>query len=194
MTELPLTSKGSETRQRILIEARNLLVTLGPKGLVMREVAKRCTITLGNLQYYFANSDALLAAVIYTEAEKDQRTMVRLLANRKSQRSVLRGIVDELIQRWRRESAVIFSLLNLMALHDENFKALYARIYAKHYEVLEQAIALAAPGNTPKEYARRARLVSALIDGAPYQTQVGSTKAFLADVAQHALRIAKGAE
>lgn len=192
MEKQSLTVKGTGTRDKILQEARNLLVSYGTSRLVMREVAKRCDIKLGNLQYYFASREILLEAIISREAQQDIHTIRGVFDSKKTPRAKLRVIVDGLLHRWRGESAVIFSTLNLYSLHDDTFKALYARIYAAHYKALEEAIALVSPGVSQKEYARRARLMSALIDGAAYQTEVGRQSTFLADVISYSYNIAIG--
>ncbi|MEQ9452542.1 MAG: TetR family transcriptional regulator [Pseudomonadales bacterium] len=192
MERRSLTAKGQETRERILLEGRKLLVAYGNGGLTMREVAKRCAIKLGNLQYYFASREVLLEAIISNEAEQDVATIRGVFASNKSSRAKLQAIIDGLLQRWRGESAVVFSTLNLYSLHDANFKALYTRIYAAHYKALEEAIAHVSPDASRKECARRARLMSALIDGAAYQTDVGRHASFMTDVASHAYSIALG--
>lgn len=192
MEKQVLTAKGTGTREKILRQARKLLVSHGTSGLVMREVAKHCDIKLGNLQYYFASREILLEAIISREAQQDIDKIRGVFDSKKTPRAKLRTIVDGLLYRWRGESAVIFSTLNLYSLHDDTFKALYARIYAAHYVALEEAITLASPGASPKEYAKRARLMSALIDGAAYQTDVGRQASFLADVASYSYNIAIG--
>ena len=70
-----LTSKGLATRQRILEAARAILVDEGFERLILREVADRCGMTLGNLQYYFATRDDLLATLIQQEADADIATI-----------------------------------------------------------------------------------------------------------------------
>ncbi len=192
MDKQSLTAKGTGTREKILQEARTLLVSHGISGLVMREVAKRCDIKLSNVQYYFASREILLEVIISKEAQQDIDTIRSVFDSKKTPRAKLRTIVDGLLQRWRSESAVIFSALNLYSLHDDTFKALYAQIYAAHYVALEEAIALASPGASQKEYAKRARLMSALIDGAAYQTDVGRLPTFLADIASCSYNIAIG--
>ena len=50
-----LTRKGHSTRDRILNETLTLLQEQWYDGVSLREVAKRCEIKLGNLQYYLFN-------------------------------------------------------------------------------------------------------------------------------------------
>ena len=49
-----------------------------------------------------------------------------------------------------------------------------------------------SPGHSKREYATRARLLCALIDGVPYQTNIGPKKKFLSRVQAHAYEIAVG--
>lgn len=61
------TAKGLETRARIVKAARELLVAEGPDALALRGVATHAGMSLGNLQFYFPDLDALLAAVLAEE-------------------------------------------------------------------------------------------------------------------------------
>lgn len=167
----PATAKGSSTRLKILAAAREALVARGREGLVMREIADKCGIRLGNLQYYFPTTETLLLAVVEAEAARDLETMEAANRRTASPAEALESIVRELITRWRGDSGPIYAILNLQSLHKEAFRQLFRKIYAEHYRVLEAAIDRLVPGLPPAECAMRARLLTALIDGTPYQTQ-----------------------
>ena len=185
-----LTSKGATTRSNILAEARRILVERGYQGLVMREVADGCRIKLGNLQYYFPTAESLVLAVIDQEGQKDLATIQRAMENQRNPVAALRAIATELITRWRGDSGPIYATLNLLALHNEAYRSLYARIYENHYAALESVINAAKPGLANREYRRRARLMTALIDGSSYQTGVGRKSEFLALVVEKACALA----
>ena len=55
-------SRGEASRQRILDTARTLLEEEGLERFILREIAKRADMGLGNLQYYFPARDDLLDA------------------------------------------------------------------------------------------------------------------------------------
>ena len=138
MAATELTPKGAATRQAIMDVARTILLKEGYQRLAMREVAHRCGIKLGNLQYYFATRDALLTAVIQREADKDIATIQAALREDKS--LALRATVSELVSRWRGESGIVFTTLNLLMQHDPDYRALYQRIYKNFHAAIEEAI------------------------------------------------------
>jgi AcrR family transcriptional regulator len=57
------TSKGLQRREQILAVARNLLVEEGYNRFVLREIAARSGMAIGNLQYYFRARELLLGVV-----------------------------------------------------------------------------------------------------------------------------------
>ena len=85
--------KGEQRRQDILACARTLLVEDGYDGFVLREVAARVGVTLGNLQYYFATRDDLLEAVIRAEFGRNQRDIAALSAGPRPAREKLEGLL-----------------------------------------------------------------------------------------------------
>ncbi len=190
MIKEQLTSKGASTRDRILREARRALVTSGFQGLVLREVAEACAMKLGNLQYYFPTVDDLLLAVIEAEAQKDRELISRARAGADDPEHALRALVVELVTRWRGDAATIYATLTLLSQHSRSYRRLYSRIYDGHYAALEALIGAACPGLAEAECATRARLTTALIDGAPFQTRVGRKSDFLARVVDQACELA----
>ncbi len=155
----------------------------------MREVAEQCGIRLGNLQYYFPTTEALVLAVIEAESRKDVESMENASLHAKSPAEALEGLVRELLTRWR-ESGPLYAILNQQSLHSEAYRTLFQSIYREHYRVLETAIDRLVPGLPPAECAMRARLLSALIDGSPYQTQT-RRKSFTDRIVSQALAIAR---
>ena len=188
-----LSDKGSATRVRVLAQARELLVRKGYGNLVMREVAEVCGMKLGNLQYYFPTHDALVMAIIEAETALDVEAVENVLQKHQEPEKRLRAVVNELVTRWRGESGVVFSTLNLLVLHNKVYHAIYHEIRSVYYGFLEEVIAATSPGQTKQEYATRARLLCALIDGVPFQTNIGRKADYLARVQELAYAIAIGA-
>ena len=185
-----LTSKGSTTKTKILNAARDLLVKKGYDKLVLREVAKTCDIKLGNLQYYFPTVDDLVLAVIDVERQRDLVTVQKAIEKERDPAAALDKIIVELVSRWRSDAGSIYATLNLLSLHHDSYKELYDNIYANHYAELEALIAAAIPSLTKTECAKRARLVTALIDGSAYQTNVGTACKFFSAIIDTATNIA----
>lgn len=184
------TPKGSLTRARILAEARALLVEGGYDAVALREVAKRAAIKLGNLQYYFATRDALLIALIEAEAVSDIDNIGKAFDGPDTSQAALRKTVHGLITRWMGSSGTVFATLNYLSTQRPVFRALHRRIYRKFYGQLEKAIEQADPGHSKEEYANRALLLAALIDGAPIQAIAGNKQRLQRIVANQAVNIA----
>ncbi len=189
MNAEPTTRKGISTRARVLETARALLVEHGYEGLVMRDVAARCGMKLGNLQYYFATREALLTTIIELEADKDIAT-IETSMQEADDVAALRATVTELLARWRGDSGVIFATLNLLMQHNDVYRNLYQRIYRNFYAAIEAAIRCALPELDARECALRARLLSALVDGAAMQTGTSRKSEFRSRLVDEACRIA----
>lgn len=188
----PRSRKGAATRARILQAARRMLITQGYDGMVMRNVAAAADMTLGNLQHYFPTREALLAAVVSAEAESDLADIRRLRDREQAPEALLRTTVQALIRKWRGESGKVTALLGFLAQHLPVFREMYREVYEAFYRELALTISELDAGIGEREALRRARLVTALLDGASQQVNRGESARFLDQVADEALRIAGG--
>lgn len=186
------TPKGSTTRDRILDAARDRLIEHGIDRFALRELADSLEIKLSNLQYYFKTREALVLQVLEEEAERDRAVIKTRQQELKDPRDAFRAIVQDLITRWRGDSGVLFSTLGMMAIHNKEYRKLYRSIYANFYLELEEPLRRLVPGLAESEIALRARLITALIDGAPMQTQIASKPGFLQRIQEQAESIARG--
>ena len=185
------TPKGSTTRDRILAAARKRLIECGIDRFALRELADSLEIKLGNLQYYFKTREALVLQVLEEEAERD-RTIIRThQQNLKNPKDAFRAIVQDLTTRWRGDSGVLFSTLGTLAIHNKAYRKLYRSIYASFYLELEAPLRSLNPTLSESEIALRARLITALIDGAPMQTQIANKPIFLQRIQEQAESIAQ---
>jgi len=183
-----LPSKGQQRQQEILAAARRLLVEDGYDCFILREVAARVGVTLGNLQYYYATRDDLLEAVIRTEFARNQREIAELSAGARPPGEKLASVVRHLIHVWAREGGRVYVVMSLLAIHHPRFAALHREIYGAFYEGLLPVLGEMRPKLKAVELRRRARLVTALVDGALVQVP-GRT--FLADAVAAALAVAE---
>ena len=62
-------SKGQIRRRQIIDMSKQVLISAGYNGLVLRDIAERIGITHGNLQYYFSTKNDLLMAIFDEEIE-----------------------------------------------------------------------------------------------------------------------------
>ena len=112
------------------------------------------------------------------------------MASGASPEAIFKGIVSDLVTRWRGASGVLFSTLGTLALHHPGFKQLYREIYAEFYRALEGPLRVMNPGMSIDEISLRVRLITALIDGSSMQIRVGGVTRYLARIQAEAVRIA----
>ncbi len=186
-----LTPKGVSTKERIVKSARQRLVEGGLDALVMRELAESLDIKLGNLQYYFKTRDDLILEVMEVEAVRDVAAINQALEQSAEPSTALAAVVADLVARWRGKSGILWSLLGLLAAHDDRFRQLYRQIYLRFYEVLETILEALNPALPSHEVTVRARLITALIDGSSMQIRVGNVNAYLERVQREAIAIAE---
>ena len=179
--------KGARRRTEILDVARRLLVERGYDRVVMRDVATRVGVTLGNLQYYFPTRDDLLEGVVRAEFARNQAEIAALSSGPRPARQKLAAITEHLIDVWAREGGRVYVVMSLLALHHRRFAKLHHEIYAAFYDGLLPVLRELRPGATTAELRRVARLVTTLIDGALVQVP---GRAFVADAVATVLRIA----
>jgi len=161
--------KGELRRAEILAAARKLLVDHGYDRFVMREIAARVGVQLGNLQYYYASRDDLLEAVIRAEFERNQREVAALATGERPPRRKLESITRHLIEVWAKEGGRVYAVMSLLALHQKRFRALHREIYAAFYDALLPVLREFQPRASRTELLSRARLITTLIDGALVQ-------------------------
>ena len=182
-----LPTKGEQRQAEIVSAARRLLVDDGYDCFVLREVAARLDMTIGNLQYYYATRDDLLEAVIHAEFARNQQEIARLSATRLEPVGKLEAIVRHLVHVWAKDGGRVYVVMSLLAIHHERFGDLHREIYAAFYDGLAPVLAELQPKLRPSELRRRARLVTALVDGALVQVP---GPGFMADTVAAAIRIA----
>lgn len=184
----PVGRKGELRRAEILAVARKLLVEEGYDCFVMREIAGRTGIMLGNLQYYYASRDDLLEAVIRAEFEKNQAEIATITGADRSPRKKIETVTRYLVDAWAREGGWVYVVMSLLSLHQPRFRALHREIYAAFYEGLLPVLKEIRPQASRAELLSRARLITTLIDGALVQV---ADRTFLARLVEAVLRVAQ---
>ena len=184
------TSKGNQTRARIVAAARQKLIDQGVDAFALRELANSLDLKLGNLQYYFKTREALILEVLQQEATDDIDLIRANQARSQTAQDALNAMVRDLVVRWRGDSGVLMSALGTLALHKTDFRRLHRSIYAVFYEALEMPLRAFNPVLGDAEIQLRVRLITALIDGSSMQTQIGDVDDFLDRVQQQAELIA----
>lgn len=161
--------KGELRRAEILAAARRLLVEDGYDRFVLRELAGRVGVMLGNLQYYYATRDDLLEAVIRAEFAANQAEIAAIAGGPGSADTRLAAVTTHLIEVWAREGGRVYAVMSFLALHHPRFRTLHREIYAAFYESLLPVLRELRPRARRAELLDAARLVTTVIDGALVQ-------------------------
>ncbi|MEM1132383.1 MAG: TetR/AcrR family transcriptional regulator [Pseudomonadota bacterium] len=182
-----LTSKGQTKRDEILKVAREILSESGYDSVSLRDIASRLDIKLGNLQYYFSTRENLFVALIEREGERDIEIIRSHLAARDDPREAFNLIAQELLRRWRGESAMVYLLMHVLRTHRPAFEDLYKKTYRRHYEAFSELIEQMRPELSESEILRKAQIVTSMLDGALLQMVSPSQKdSFNADIVREA--------
>lgn len=161
--------KGESRRAEILAAARRVLVEHGYDRFVLREIAARVGVMLGNLQYYFATRDDLLEAVIRAEFAANHAEIAVIANGPGDAGARLAAITRHLIAVWARDGGRVYAVMSFLALHHDRFRALHREIYAAFYESLLPVLRELRPRASRSELVETARLVTTVIDGALVQ-------------------------
>ncbi len=168
-----LSHRGQVRRDALLATARELLVEEGFDQFVLRRVAAKAQMKLGNLQYYFATRDDLLEAVIRAEFDRDLEA-VRQATTVESAEG-LKTAARALVRNWTTGAGSIFGTMSLLAYHHERFRELNREIYETFYRELGVLVRRVSPGLREAEVGARARLITSVLDGVAMQIHAGAT-------------------
>lgn len=161
--------RGATRRTAVVDVARRVLLGAGLDDFVLRDIAARADMTLGNLQYYFATRDELLRAVFRAEFDRDLAAFRVAAEGPGGAPDELVGIVRSLSDNWCTGGSSVFATLAVLAQHDDEFARLHRTIYATFYAELEVIVARADATADRSEVEARARLITAVLDGTSLQ-------------------------
>ena len=163
---LKLSIKTGQKTELILVTALHILAEQGDQGLTMRQVAKRAEMSLSNVQYYFRNKDALLAALIDFYLNESYETYYKF--------------IETVPEQDKTEATIRFLLINPdMEFVCRVFKELWAiserndavkKHLTNHYQFYAQQLgeglqALAAPECPKKNIDQAVSLILPLVEG-----------------------------
>ena len=184
-----LSKKGQKQRLAIISIATHVLTTEGLESLVLRQIAAQADMELGNLQYYFPTRDDLLEAIVRGAFEKDVRTISNPRVDHDLKKSF-----SELLDLWDPAgSGLIYGLVFAATHGAPRFSQLKAEVFGEFFDHLSALIKEKRPSLSESERLTRAKLITALLDGAGAQPQTASKRQiakFKADVVDLAVRIA----
>jgi AcrR family transcriptional regulator len=191
---------GNDTAARIVLAARELLMTEGYAQFSMRNVAARAGLHLANVQYYFKTRDDLVQALVDDTGERYRNSYAQLLAKGPTDRQArfeaivefnLRDIATAETRRY------FIQLWALLTEIDGRAGHLMNDLYAIDIQQLSDCIADLVPDADPLEVRRRASILAAMIEGmvvvrGAHSRNPGELKKLMARARGMAMQIALG--
>lgn len=182
-----LGKKGQKQRSAIIDISKHVIVNEGVESLVMRQIAAKAEMELGNLQYYFPTRDDLLEAIVRDVFEKDTST----ISNPEFDHDIEKTI-SELVDLWTGHG-IVYGLIFATTYRSPRFTQLRALVFETFFNYLSTLIQEKNPGLSGSERLRRAKLITALLDGTSAQSQSASKREIAklkADVVELAVHVA----
>ena len=149
--------------------AKHVIVTEGMESLILRQIAAKADMELGNLQYYFPTRDDLLEAIVRHVFEEDVRTI--------SNTEVVEDLektFNELLDLWTAGSGLIYGLIFAATYGSPRFSELNAMVFGEFFNHMSALIKEKNPSLPKSERLNRARLITALLDGVTAQSRTAS--------------------
>jgi len=159
---------SNETATRIVVAARELLMTEGYAQFSMRNVAARAGVHLANVQYYFKTREDLVRALLEDTGARYRASFDELRATAPADRIArFRAVIDfslRDIATWETRRYFI-QLWALLTEIDGHSGSLMNDLYAIDIQLLSEFVADLDPQVEPAEVRRRASLIAAMIEG-----------------------------
>jgi AcrR family transcriptional regulator len=159
---------GNDTAARIVLAARELLMTEGYAQFSMRNVAARAGLHLANVQYYYKTREDLVKALLDDTGERYRRSYEELRAKVPADREArFKAIVEYNLKdiataETRRYFIQLWALLTEI---DGRVGHLMNDLYAIDIQQLSDCIADLVPQTDAAEVRRRASILAAMIEG-----------------------------
>jgi AcrR family transcriptional regulator len=159
---------GNDTAARIVLAARELLMTEGYAQFSMRNVAARAGLHLANVQYYYKTREDLVKALLDDTGERYRSSYEELRAKAPTDREArFKAVVefnlkDIATSETRRYFIQLWALLTEI---DGRAGHLMNDLYAIDIQQLSDCIADLAPDTDAAEVRRRASILAAMIEG-----------------------------
>ena len=159
---------GNDTAARIVLAARELLMTQGYAQFSMRNVAARAGLHLANVQYYYKTREDLVKALLHDTGERYRSSYEALRSTAPADREgrfkaiVEFNLEDIATTETRRYFIQLWALLTEI---DGRAGHLMQDLYAIDIQQLSDCIADLVPDTDGAEVRRRASILAAMIEG-----------------------------
>lgn len=160
-------SGGKATAQRIVQAAQDSLSGDGIRDFTMRGIAKRAELRLANVQYYFPTMNDLILALIDFIVERYREAYAQIAKDELAPRDHLRMIVELNLEDITNISTrrLFINLWPLLETESDFTGDLTHKLYSVQFDLLKQRILAIHPSLPTEEAVRRAKVISALIEG-----------------------------
>lgn len=160
-------SKGAETRIRILEAARDIFIEHGYHGFTMRRIAGRSGLSLGNLVYHYKTKDLLLNDLLDAVIDGYEQIFIDIVGDRTL--SAKRKLVDiiELIvvDLGTRETTHFFPELWALANHNAHAASGLDLLYRRVRNQIVKVVMEVNPQLTRSQCELLALFISASLEG-----------------------------
>jgi AcrR family transcriptional regulator len=167
-------SKGSQRREEILAVARKRLIEEGYNHFVLREIAAQCGMTIGNLQYYFRTRERLLEEVTRTALFDDLKTLEEASQSVPQGKAQLRELASVILRKWLGEHDKIYAAASFLSRSEPAFRSLLSELYRQFFDQLIVVLRKLRPRLHRQTLLDKARLITAVLDGAVIQLRTGA--------------------
>ena len=158
-------TRSTDRREQILSEALKALEEDSYDRFSLRHIAKRLSISIGNLQYYFPTKDDLFQAMC-ERAQTDYDRSIKVFE--KDQASGIEGVLqafDWYVEEFNRPHAIVWSILGQVATYNPRFKKLRDQSYRDSQATWETIIKRTALRIEQNDASSLATTILAMLDG-----------------------------
>lgn len=159
--------KGQLTSLSILLSAEKLITEQGYHNFSLRKIADTAELTLGNLQYYFPNKDALMKAMLDNCIQRylDKFEQLRL-EGEKDPETQFRSIIKEvLIDLNKKTTTYFFPEIWSLSNHNQHADEFMDQMYERYRATLITEIAQLNPELNSQQLKRLAIFITSSIEG-----------------------------
>jgi AcrR family transcriptional regulator len=159
---------GEASRARILEAAEKVLARDGYHAFSTRRVAQECSISVGNLTYYFPTKSSLIEALLEAIFDRYERryTGLRGAGGRASPEWLTDVVTEMLRDAVDSEDTDLFLELWVMAKHNEFGARVLDRFYEKSVSAIAEALSEEYTDPSKREMLRIACFFVTLAEGA----------------------------
>ena len=154
--------------------ARKRLIEEGYNHFVLREIAAQCGMTIGNLQYYFRTRELLLEAVTRTALFDDLKTLDAISQSAPQGKAQLRELASAILRKWLGENDKIYAVASFLSRSEPAFRSLLSELYGQFFDHLIVVLKKLRPRLHRQTLLDKARLITAVLDGAVIQLRNGA--------------------